>query len=119
PQGAPVTPVLSGSGAEAPKGSYAPVQGQSRQTVQYRQLQEAIAGYLNVPVEQLMQGQVNKGDIDFAQTYLKLGTQRDYIKNMQLASTPGVRPNIQAEAMKNARLAAFQLEAFQKYGGDL
>ena len=44
---------------------------------------------------------------------------RDYIKNMQLASTPGVRPNIQAEAMKNARLAAFQLEAFQKYGGDL
>ena len=119
PQGAPVTPVLSGSGVEAPKGSYAPVQGQSRQTVQYRQLQEAIAGYLNVPVEQLMQGQVNKGDIDFAQTYLKLGTQRDYIKNMQLASTPGVRPNIQAEAMKNARLAAFQLEAFQKYGGDL
>lgn len=116
PAGAPPIPVISNPGTQAAPGHYAPVQGQSRQSLQYRQLQEAIAGYLSVPVEQVMQGQVNKGDVDFARKYLEIGTQRDYIKNMQLASTPGVRPNIAAEAMKNARAAAFQLESFQKYG---
>lgn len=119
PQGAQPYPAMEVAGKSANGGGYAPVAGQSRQSLQYRMLQEAIASYLNVPVEQVMQGQVNKGDIDFAQKYLNIGTQRDYQKNMALASTPGVRPNIQAEAMKNARLAAFQLEAFQKYGNEM
>lgn len=118
PEGAAPYPVLS-TGYEtvqAKKGHYSPVEGQSREKIQLRGLQEAIAGYLGVPVEQVMQGFVNKGDVAFARKYLELGTQRDYIKNRQLADTPGVRPNIAAEAAKNARLAGFQLEAFKKYG---
>lgn len=121
PEGAPPYPVLS-TGYEtvaAKKGHYSPVAGQSRENLQLRGLQEAIAGYLGVPVEQVMQGFISKGDISFARKYLELGTQRDYIKNRQLADTPGVRPNIAAEAAKNARLAGFQLEAFKKYGSTI
>ncbi len=99
-----------------PAGRTAPVAGQGRENVQLRGVQEAIAGYLGVPVEQVMQGFVNKGDVEFARKYLEMGTNRDYIKNVELSKMPGVRPNVAAEAAKNARSAAFQLNAFQKYG---
>lgn len=114
-----LTPGVDLSTVEVKRGHTAPVAGQSRENLQLRGLQEAIASYLNVPVQQVMQGGVTKGDVSFARKYLEMGTQRDYIKNMQLAETPGVRPNVAAEAMKNARLAAFQLQAFQKFGGSI
>ena len=46
-----------------------------------------------------------------------MGTEREYIKNVQMSKMPGIRPNVAAEAAKNARAAAFQLNAFNKFGG--
>lgn len=122
PPGAPPIPVMSGNRydrVEAQRGHTAPVQGQSRESLQLRGIQEAVAGYLGVPVQQLMQGRVNRGDVDFARQYLAVGTERELVKNQMLAVTPGVRPNIAAEAAKNARELAFQLNAFQKFGQTL
>lgn len=99
-----------------PAGRTAPVAGQSRESIQLRSIQEAIAGYLGVPVEQVMQGMVSRGDVEFANKYLKMGTEREYIKNVQMSKMPGIRPNVAAEAAKNARAAAFQLQAFDKFG---
>ncbi|QDH49606.1 lytic transglycosylase [Pantoea phage Kyle] len=113
------TPGVDMSTNKMPKGHTAPVAGQGRENIQLRGIQEAIAGYLGVPVEQVMQGFVNKGDVKFAREYLQMGTEREYIKNVQMSKMPGIRPNIAAEAAKNARAAAFQLNAFNKYGQDV
>lgn len=111
------TPGIDLSTRKMPAGHTAPVAGQGRENLQLRGIQEAIAGYLGVPVEQVMQGFVNKGDVEFARKYLEMGTEREYIKNVQMSKMPGIRPNVAAEAAKNARAAAFQLNAFNKFGG--
>ena len=111
------TPGVDLSTRKMPAGHTAPVAGQGRENLQLRGIQEAIAGYLGVPVEQVMQGFVNKGDVEFARKYLEMGTEREYIKNVQMSKMPGIRPNVAAEAAKNARAAAFQLNAFNKFGG--
>ena len=95
---------------------YAPVRGDTRDDVQKRKIQDAIAKALNVPIEQLQLGGVSQGDVHFTRAKLESQQIREVQQKQLTYTAPGIRPMEKAAAYQQYLEAANNLRALQKFG---
>ncbi|QJB22085.1 putative transglycosylase [Xanthomonas phage FoX6] len=96
----PNQPVPTNRTAPAREAPYREPLGESRDKMGLKAVQQNIAQRLGVPVQQLQQGAINKGDVEFASDQIQRGIQNG-IKQMQTESMGAILPPSQRAKLLN------------------
>ncbi|AMR79626.1 lytic transglycosylase domain-containing protein [Cupriavidus nantongensis] len=108
---------VSGEGRTIDRGGrgQAPV-GESRESIQRMEFMKKLAAQLHVPVNQLLQGDVTKGDVQFAQGNLIAGALNSAQTLLNQAKNPLINPLQRAELQKQMMGTYQFLQNAQNYG---
>jgi len=104
---------------QAGTGAGGPIKGITPNDLTLFNAQQAIAAQLGINVDQLRQGRVNKGDVNFARENSEYSLQMQIQRDQLMLSTPGALPRQQAEAQKDLRIQAMHLAGIKQYGSQI
>ena len=89
--------------------------GEGKQTIARKLVQQNIAARLGVPVDQLQQGQVNKGDVAWATQQLKAGVSNGIYGHEKELMNPMLPQSTRARIMNEIREQQTGLQQLQQY----
>lgn len=92
------------------------IKGESRNKMQLRAVQATTAARLGVPLNQLQLGDVNKGDVAWANSQLKAGIANNIQQLNVAALNPALPQQTRARIMSEARQQASGYDQMVKYG---
>lgn len=107
------------SRVSAPPGHNAPVIGQTREDIRFRQVVQSVAQNLGMPEQQVFTGGVTRGDMDFMLTRLKSGETTSMLRAVNTMNAPGTLPRAVAEARLEAQRAINNMNAIDESRGRL
>lgn len=95
------------------------VLGESRDSLNKRSVQQNIAARLGIPLDQIQQGAVNRGDAAFALSQLESGVQNG-IRSLQVQLAQVNLPrSTRSKIMNDIRDQQMGLQSLRTYGGDI
>ncbi|WP_025599576.1 lytic transglycosylase domain-containing protein [Burkholderia sp. WSM2230] len=93
--------------------------GESRDKMRMRQVQNAIADYLHVPLDQIQRGGVTQGDAGWAARQLQAGIGNNITGLKQQLSVAGLPAQSYAKLQMELRDQSRGLELMKQYSGDI
>jgi soluble lytic murein transglycosylase-like protein len=93
--------------------------GESRAKMQLRQVQQSIADYLHVPLEQIQRGGVNRGDAAFASSQVQAGIANHIYDLERQRAIGGLPAQTYGKLAQELREQQRGLEMLKQYSGDV
>jgi len=96
-------------------GDYAAGMGESRNSTNLMRVQRNLASRLNVPVEQLQQGRINRGDVVWGESQLEAGYHNNIFSLNKELTNPLLPAQSRAKIMNDLREQQNGLQLMQQY----
>jgi soluble lytic murein transglycosylase-like protein len=93
--------------------------GESRDKINLKSVQNTIAGRLGVPVAQLQQGMVNRGDVEFASSQIRSGIQNNIYDMQNQLKAVNLPQQVRSKMMTELRNQQSGLVMMRNYSGQV